>query len=211
MEVLAPGNGASGDLPGAGGTTAGPAVRLVGGLVFGEAALLLLTMQFEVAPSGYHAGFNVRVAAGLLVIGTLYGLAVLHRRLGAHVKMLEPQIGVFFIGANLLSLSMLTSEINAHWPLGSSSEMATMSALAMHVVAWTWVGTSLVWLGGVRREVCRVLDRLGRPIEVLAHERILGEHLGLGLGRLVRTERLDGRVDGDGRFGDASVGIAAVG
>jgi uncharacterized membrane protein len=129
------------------------AVRLVGGLVFGEAALLLLTLQFEVAPSGYHAGFNVRVAAGLLVIGTLYGLAVLHRRLGAHVKMLEPQIGVFFIGANLLSLSMLTSEINAYWPLGSSSEMATMSALAMHVVAWTWVGTSLVWLGGVRREV----------------------------------------------------------
>jgi uncharacterized membrane protein len=129
------------------------AVRLVGGLVFGEAALLLLSLQFEVAPSGYHAGFNVRVAAGLLVIGTLYGLAVLHRRLGAHVKMLEPQIGVFFIGANLLSLSMLTSEINAYWPLGSSSEMATMSALAMHVVAWTWVGTSLVWLGGVRREV----------------------------------------------------------
>ena len=129
------------------------AVRLVGGLVLAEAALLLLTLQFEVAPSGYHAGFNVRVAAGLLVIGTLYGLAVLHRRLGTHVKMLEPQIGVFFIGANLLSLSMLTSEINAHWPLGSSSEMATMSALAMHVVAWTWIGTSLVWLGVVRREV----------------------------------------------------------
>ena len=128
-------------------------VRLVGGLVFGEAALLLLTLQFEVAPSGYHAGFNVRVAVGLLVIGALYGLALLHRRLGAQVKMLEPQIGALFITANLLSLSMLTSEINAHWPLGSSSAMATMSALAMHVVAWTWIGTSLVWLGVVRREV----------------------------------------------------------
>jgi len=130
------------------------AVRLVGGLVFAEAALLLLALQFEVAPSGYHAGFNVRVAVGLLVIGTLYGLAVLHRRLGGHVKMLEPQIGVFFITANLLSLSMLTSEINAHWQLGSSSEMATMSALAMDVIAWTCIGTSLLWLARVRREVC---------------------------------------------------------
>jgi uncharacterized membrane protein len=128
-------------------------VRLVGGLVFAEGALLLLALQFEVAPSCYHAVFNVRVAASLLVIGTLYGLAVLLRRLGAHVKMLEPQIGALFITANLLSLSMLTSEINAHWPLGSSSEMATMSALAMHAIAWTWIGTSLVWLGVVRREV----------------------------------------------------------
>ena len=118
----------------------------IGGLVFAEAALLLLALQFEVAPSGYHAGFNVRVAAGLLVIGhAVPALAVLHRRLGAHVKMLEPQIGALFITANLLSLSMLTSEINAHWPLGSSSEMATMSALAMHVVAWTWIGTR--WCG----------------------------------------------------------------
>jgi hypothetical protein len=144
------------------------AVRLVGGLVFGEAALLLLTLQFEVAPSGYHAGFNVRVAAGFLVIGALYGLAVLHRRLGAHVKMLEPQIGGFFIGANLLSLSLLTSEINAHWPLGSSSEMATLSALAMHVVAWTWVGTVLVWLGVSRRELwTRLIGELVLVVAIL--------------------------------------------
>jgi uncharacterized membrane protein len=127
-------------------------VRIVGGLVFAEAALLLLALQFEVAGPGYRSVLNARVASGLLVIGLLYGLAALHRRFGAHVKLLEPQVGALFITANLLSLSMLTSEINAHWPLGSASESAVMAAQAMHAISWTWIGASLAWLGVARRE-----------------------------------------------------------
>ena len=129
------------------------AVRLVGGLVFGEAALLLLALHFEVAPEGYHTVFNARIAVSLIVIAMLYALAPLHRRLGAHVKLLEAQIGGFYIAANLLSLSMLTSEINAYWPLGSTSESATMAAQAMHAISWTGIGAALVWLGVVRREI----------------------------------------------------------
>ena len=85
------------------------------GFVCVEAALLLLAIQFDPAGAGYRVVVNSRAAAGILVVGACYALAWLHKRLGAHMVARETQIGGLLIVANLLTLSLLTSEINAYW------------------------------------------------------------------------------------------------
>ena len=127
-------------------------VRLVGGLCLVEAALLLLTIQFDAAGAGYRVVLNARAAAGILVVAACYALAWLHRRLGTHLVAREAQIGGLLIVANLLTLSLLTSEINAYWQ--ASGELTTsMARDALQVVAWTAVGTLLAWMGIARREI----------------------------------------------------------
>ncbi len=127
-------------------------VRLVGGLCLVEAALLLLAIQFDAAGAGYRVVLNARAAAGILVVGACYALAWLHKRLGAHLVARETQIGGLLIVANLLTLSLLTSEINAYWQ-ASGELTASMARDALQVVAWTAVGTLLAWMGIARREI----------------------------------------------------------
>ena len=125
-------------------------VRLVGGLCLVEAALLLLAIQFDPAGAGYRVVVNSRAAAGILVVGACYALAWLHKRLGAHMVARETQIGGLLIVANLLTLSLLTSEINAYWQ-ASGDLTASMARDALQVAAWTAVGTLLAWMGIARR------------------------------------------------------------
>ena len=86
------------------------------------------------------------------MIATFYVLAWLHKRLGAHLVLGEAQIGGLLIVANLLTLSLLTSEINAYWQ-ASGSLTSSIARDALHVVAWTAMGTVLAWMGVTRREI----------------------------------------------------------
>jgi uncharacterized membrane protein len=127
-------------------------VRLVGGLCLVEAALLLLTIQFDAAGAGYRVVLNARAAAGILVVAACYALAWLHKRLGTQLVARETQVGGLLIVANLLTLSLLTSEINAYFDVGDAGTWASMAGSAVMTLAWTAVGTALVWLGAMRRE-----------------------------------------------------------
>ena len=62
------------------------------------------------------------------------------------------QIGGLLIVANLLTLSLLTSEINGYWQ-ASGELTASMARDALQVAAWTAVGTLLAWMGIARRAI----------------------------------------------------------
>jgi hypothetical protein len=127
-------------------------LRFLGTLLASSAALALLSMQFEPVTADYRVAFNARAATGLLLIGILYGFAALHKAMGAHVSGQHAQIGIFLIAANLLTLSFLTSEINAFWQLRGASADLRLSREAFRVIAWAVIGGRLVWLGLTRRE-----------------------------------------------------------
>jgi hypothetical protein len=88
-------------------------VRLVGGLCLVE-GLLLLAIQFDplarAIGGGQFAGRGRHPRGGRVLCA---GVAA--QRLGAHMLAREMQIGGLLIVANLLTLSLLTSEINACW------------------------------------------------------------------------------------------------
>jgi uncharacterized membrane protein len=128
------------------------AVRFIGTFLMGYALLLLLAMQFDAVGAGYRVALDARAVTGLLAVGILYGLALLHKRIGAHISECDVQIGVLLITANLLTLSLLTSEINAYWQLRGAPADGWMSREALRVVAWTAIGARLVSLGLTRRE-----------------------------------------------------------
>ena len=90
-------------------------MRGIGGAVVAVGLFSLLSMQLEAAPRGYVTLLNGRAAAGIFAVLMLYGLAALHRRLGAHLKDLPVNLAVLMTAASLITLSLLTSEIDAFW------------------------------------------------------------------------------------------------
>jgi uncharacterized membrane protein len=111
------------------------------------AAMGLFALQMEPAPAGYGAVLNDRAAAGALAVLLLGALAFIHRRLGAHVVDLPSNGAILTTSASLLTLSLLTSEINTYWALRGAPESWSISREALHVIAWAGIGGFLIWNG----------------------------------------------------------------
>jgi uncharacterized membrane protein len=122
-------------------------IRGIGALVVSIAAIGTLSLQFVPAPSGYHVVLNGRVAAGVIAIATLYGLARLHTRFGAHLSALAPQIAILLIGASLFTLSLLTSEIDAYWSARGAAEVWSIAREGLQSIVWAAVGSVIIWMG----------------------------------------------------------------
>jgi uncharacterized membrane protein len=154
--------------------------------VFGAASVILaglglLTIQFEPAVVGTQVVLNARAAAGVSFVLGLYGLAVLHRRMGQHLGELSFQIGIFLVAASLFTLSLLTSEINGYWEARGEIQRWSITREALHSITWAGLGTLIVWQGLVRR-------RLGlRLIGWLV--------LAVAIARLVRLGLADAPID----------------
>jgi predicted membrane protein DUF2339 len=121
--------------------------RAVGAAVIAVAAAGVFAIQMEPAPAGYAALFNDRAASGLVAVLVLAALAFIHRRLGSHVTDLPTNVGILTTSASLLTLSLLTSEINAYWALRGAPESWSISREALHVIAWSGIGGFLIWNG----------------------------------------------------------------
>jgi len=104
-------------------------------------------MQLRAVPLGYVTLLNGRAATGMFAVLILYGLAALHRRLGAHVKELPVNLAVLITTASLLSLSLLTSEIDAFWVARGAADVWSIAREGMQAIAWAGVGGFLVWQG----------------------------------------------------------------
>jgi uncharacterized membrane protein len=122
-------------------------VRGVGGAVIALSLFSLLSMQLEAVPREYVTVLNGRAAAGVFAVLILYGLAALHRRLGAHVTGLPVNLAVLTTGASLLSLSLLTSEIDAFWAARGAADAWSIPREGLQVIAWAGVGGFLIWQG----------------------------------------------------------------
>ena len=89
-------------------------LRLAGHVLFAIAAGRAIDLLLAVAPAGHTAFLNPRTAAGLFVITLCYALARLflrdhdapQRRLGVDVPLVTAQV---------ITLALLTGEINAYW------------------------------------------------------------------------------------------------
>jgi uncharacterized membrane protein len=122
-------------------------VRAVGCAVMALAAFALFVMQMQPAPVGYTPVLNGRVAAGAMAVLALYGLVAIHRRFGRHIAQLPTNIAVLTTTASLLTLSLLTSEIDAFWAARGASQVWSVAREGLQSVAWAGIGGFLIWYG----------------------------------------------------------------
>lgn len=123
-------------------------VRSVGCAVMALAAFALFVMQMQPAPIGYTTVLNGRVAAGAMAVLVLYGLVAMHRRFGRHIAaQLPTNIAILTTTASLLTLSLLTSEIDAFWAARGASQVWSVAREGLQSVAWAGIGGFLIWYG----------------------------------------------------------------
>ncbi len=122
-------------------------VRGVGGAIIAVGLFSLLSIQLEAAPRRYVTLLNGRAWAGIFAVIVLYYLAALHRRLGAHLKDLSVNLAVMITAASLLTLSLLTSEIDAFWAARGAVDVWSIAREGMQSIAWAGVGGFLIWQG----------------------------------------------------------------
>jgi uncharacterized membrane protein len=149
-------------------------VRATGGGVLGMALFALFSIQLQEASPVYVTALNGRAMAGVVAILVLYALVVVHRRIGSHVAQLPMNIAVFTTTASLLTLSLLTSEIDAFWAVRGASSLWSVSRQGLQSVAWAGIGGFLIWYGlSVRRMWCR---GIGGALLLVAVTRLLLVH-----------------------------------
>ena len=128
-------------------------MRGIGGVVTALSAFALFAVQLEPSPATYTTILNGRVAAGAFGIAVLYALVRLHRAFGAVVQDLEVNIAVLTTTASLLTLSLLTSEINAFWSARGAASAWSITHDALQATAWAAVGGFLMWRGLLSRHM----------------------------------------------------------
>jgi uncharacterized membrane protein len=130
----------------------------VGGLlVFAMATLQLLELLLESPGAGYVVISNSRAACGLFIVALTYVLAWTYRSAPGVPVGAAP----FVVAANLLTLFILTSEINAYWHVQAlvADEVDLLGRQLMLSVTWALYATVLITVG---------LRRSYAPIRYLA-------------------------------------------
>lgn len=188
-------------------------VRSIGGAIIAGAVLALLSSQFAPAPPGYSVVLNGRFGAGLFAVLVCYGLARLHRRRVAPTSGSVAEVTVLTTGASLLTLSMLTSEIEAFWTGRGAVPAVSIAHESLQVVAWAAIGSLLLrrasfrwdrWIGGailasaVVRLVRLQLFHVAAGYVILANPRVVAGAITIallyGLSRADRAARPEGRL-----------------
>jgi uncharacterized membrane protein len=126
---------------------------------WGSGALLLivvarvLDMNFFGTPAGFEAIWNPRAGATLTIVAVAYAMSFfLRRTLGAEQARASREYAGLLVGANVLTLMLVSAEINSYWHLRAIDDAtASLSLLASLSVAWAAYGTALVIVGIRRR------------------------------------------------------------
>jgi len=129
-------------------------LRAGGLLIFAVAIVRLEAAQFSAAIVGQLAFVNQRALCGAFIVGLTFALRAAHNRMGTGLLRLQFDTAVLTVVANLVTLSLLTSEISAFWELrdvGSSpawgrheNELASQMMISL---AWAVYATLLVVVG----------------------------------------------------------------
>ena len=149
-------------------------VRAVGAAVLAIAMFALFTIQLAQAPVGYVTALNGRAFAGVFAVVVLYGLVAMHRRSGRHIGQLATNMAILMTTAGLMTLSLLTSEIDAFWAARGAATVWSGTREGLQSAAWAAVGGFLIWYGlSVRRAWSRAI---GGGLLLVAVLRLLRLH-----------------------------------
>ena len=122
-----------------------------GGLGVLSVAILQLTLLLLArVPDEYAVLLNSRAAGGLVIVALLYVLAWAHR--ARRDDWLRPT--AFVLGANAVTLLLLTTEISAYWELREFAEPRGAGYLGRELmlsVSWALYATALIVIG-LRRD-----------------------------------------------------------
>jgi uncharacterized membrane protein len=124
-------------------------LRMGGLALFAVAVARLVSLQFAAPSSGQLVLLNERSGCGIFVVGLTYWLAWLHQQHG-RPESRRKEVGIALSGASLLTLSLISSEIDAFW---AAREVAADGHFAREMMlSMTWAGyaTALV-IAGIRK------------------------------------------------------------
>ncbi|HET7619664.1 MAG TPA: DUF2339 domain-containing protein [Vicinamibacterales bacterium] len=131
-------------------------IRGIGGLLLLGVATALWILQADPVPAGYVPILNGRAIAGVAAVLSLYGLAWLHRRDGGHLADVSTNVAILVTAAALVTIGVLTSEINAYWQVREAATLARAgdaerARQMMLSVTWAIYATILIIVGLKRR------------------------------------------------------------
>jgi uncharacterized membrane protein len=133
-------------------------LRVAGLVVFAAAVGRLVASQLTPPVAGQLLLLNARALTGLFVVALTYGLAYLHKEYREGTPQASAEIATFVIAASVLTLSVLTSEINAYWhvfdlrrtPASARSSMRFAREMTLSLT-WAVYATILVIIGLLRK------------------------------------------------------------
>ena len=127
-------------------------LRLGGAMLLAAGAARLVSLLLGPITATYAVLFNTRAAVALLAVALLYLLARLHRRHEADsARPLARDADVFLLGAQLLSLVFVTTEVNAFWELRGATRPVSLARESSFAIAWMLHGLAIVRVGLTRR------------------------------------------------------------
>jgi uncharacterized membrane protein len=133
-------------------------IRAIGGALLVVGVLRLLRLQFAAAAPSYVVVANARVMASIVMIALVYGLAGLYRRIQDVSEDRYGPATVLWLVANVLTLTLLTSEITAYWHVHDYGHVTTAAAADSHFaremmlsITWAAYATLLIVIGLRRR------------------------------------------------------------
>jgi len=150
-------------------------IRRIGALVLAAAALALLSIQFQFAPSNYTVVLNGRVAAGIVGVAAMYALAMAHRRRGGHLAAVDANVALLVTAASLFTLSLLTSEIDAYWSARGAARVWSIAREGLQAIVWSSMGAFLIWTGVERNR--RWIRAVGAAVLVAGLARLVALEL----------------------------------
>ncbi len=125
-------------------------LRLGGFVLFALASVQLLGLQFAAPTINQVVFLNRRAGCGAFLVALAYATAwIHHRRDGSQAHAFE--VGLALVTAQVLTLSLLTSEIRAYWALGAPpGGTGRFGRELMLSITWAVYATGLI-VAGIRQ------------------------------------------------------------
>ena len=124
------------------------ALRYGGAFLIALATCRLVVTQFGVTTVSFTLLLNSRTSVGAFIVALLYAVAVLHRR---YRDTLGGQASSWIAGlvaaANVLTVALLTADINSFWEVRGEQFTASFAREASISVTWAAYGMGLIALG----------------------------------------------------------------
>jgi uncharacterized membrane protein len=133
-------------------------LRVAGLALFAAAVGRLVASQMAPPVPGQLLVLNARGLTGMFVVALTYGLAYLHKRYREDTTPGSVDVAAFVILASVLTLSVLTTEINANWHVYDTRRTSPFASMSMRFaremtlsLTWAVYATILVIVGLMRR------------------------------------------------------------
>jgi uncharacterized membrane protein len=133
-------------------------LRVAGLTLFAAAVGRLIGSQMTPPAAGELVLLNARGLTGLFVVALTYALAYMHKRYREDAPQASAEVATFVIAASVLTLSVLTSEINAYWHVFDVRRTSSLASMSMRFaremtlsLSWAVYATILVIVGLVRK------------------------------------------------------------